>query len=180
MQRARNGGAAAPAVGGRIEHFELALATKPADNVDLAAHLGHRHLSAGRTLLGADGPTAGALGKGRGGQQGTAGQQTAAKVSNLNISPVSNFRSHGFYGPDAHAILCPPYVTRPPKTRSFGILGLLAYCEQGEAWIGMIIYGNRRPCIGNLPKKPKMPSSNENSSTWQPSARTLPITLKIV
>src|SRR5262249_52678082 len=35
--------------------------------------------------------------------------------------------------------------------------------RQDEAWIGMIIYGNRQPCIGNLPKKLKMPSSNNNS-----------------
>jgi hypothetical protein len=34
--------------------------------------------------------------------------------------------------------------------------------RQDEAWIGMIIYGNRQPCIGNLPKKPKMPSSSKN------------------
>lgn len=30
-------------------------------------------------------------------------------------------------------------------------------------WIGMIIYGNRQPCIGNLAKKPKTPSSSKNS-----------------
>jgi len=30
--------------------------------------------------------------------------------------------------------------------------------RQDEAWIGMIIFGNKQPCTGNLPKKPKMPS----------------------
>jgi hypothetical protein len=51
---------------------------------------------------------------------------------------------------------------------------------QDEAWIGMIIYGNKRPCIGNLPKRPKMPSSSKNSSSWQPSAKRSPTTSRIV
>ena len=74
MQRARNGGAAAPAVPGRIVHFEFALAAEPADNVDFLAHLGHRHLGAGGGHWGADGPTASALGESRGNEQGTAGR----------------------------------------------------------------------------------------------------------
>src|SRR5215510_2404914 len=79
MQRARNGGAAAPAVGRRIVDFEFALAAEAADNVDFPAHLGHRHLGAGGGHWGADGPTADALGEGRGSKQGTAGQQPAAE-----------------------------------------------------------------------------------------------------
>ena len=43
----------------------------------------------------------------------------------------------------------------------------------------MNISGTRRRYIGNLPKKRKM-SANRNSSTWQPSARRLPIALRIV
>src|SRR5262245_32880750 len=49
-----------------------------------------------------------------------------------------------------------------------------------QAWIGMITFGMRRRCIGNLPKNPKMSSANKNSSTWQSSARRLPIALRIV
>ena len=44
----------------------------------------------------------------------------------------------------------------------------------------MNIFGNKRPCIGNLPKRPKMPLSSRNSSIWRPSARRSPITLRIV
>src|SRR5437899_10972213 len=78
MQRTRNGGAAAPAIGRRIVDFEFALAAEAADNVDFPAHLGHRHLGAGGGHWGADDPTADALGEGRGSEQGTAGQQHAA------------------------------------------------------------------------------------------------------
>src|SRR5262245_6041597 len=77
MQRTRNGGAATPAIGGRIVDFEFALAAEAADNVDFPAHLGHRHLGAGGGHWGADDPTADALGEGRGSEQGTAGQQHA-------------------------------------------------------------------------------------------------------
>src|SRR5437870_11307385 len=78
MQRTRNGGAAAPAIGRRIVDFEFALAAEAADNVDFPAHLGHRHLGAGGGHWGADDPTANALGEGRSSEQGTAGQQHAA------------------------------------------------------------------------------------------------------
>jgi hypothetical protein len=79
MQCARNGGVAAPAVGRRIVDFEFALAAEAANNVDFPAHLGHRHLGSGGGHWGADGPTASALSEGRGSEQGTAGQQPAAK-----------------------------------------------------------------------------------------------------
>src|SRR5262245_1458743 len=79
MQRARNGNATAPAVGGRIVDFKFALAAEAADNVDFPAHLGHRHLGAGGGHWGADDPTADALGEGRGSEWGTAGQQPAAE-----------------------------------------------------------------------------------------------------
>ena len=52
--------------------------------------------------------------------------------------------------------------------------------KRDEPWTGMTIFGNRRPCIGYLPKKPKMPSSSKSCSTWQASARRSPITLRIV
>jgi ATP-dependent helicase/nuclease subunit B len=48
------------------------------------------------------------------------------------------------------------------------------------ARIGMIIYGSRQRCIGNLPNKPRIPSSRKNFLTWQRSARRSPIILKIV
>jgi hypothetical protein len=48
MQRAWNGGAAAPAVGSRIVDLEFPLAAEPADHVDFPTHLGHRHVSADR------------------------------------------------------------------------------------------------------------------------------------
>src|SRR5215475_172382 len=79
--------AAAPAVGARIIHFEFALATEAADNVDFTAHLGHRHLGAGGGHWGADDPTADALGEGRGSEQGTAGQQHAAEKRDEFASP---------------------------------------------------------------------------------------------
>src|SRR6266496_6174508 len=44
----------------------------------------------------------------------------------------------------------------------------------------MNIFGNKQPCIGNLQKRLKMPSSSRSSSIWQPSARRSPITLRIV
>jgi hypothetical protein len=46
MHLAREACPAAPAVGGLIVDFELALAAKPADHIDLAIHLGDRHLGA--------------------------------------------------------------------------------------------------------------------------------------
>src|SRR5262249_2571397 len=51
---------------------------------------------------------------------------------------------------------------------------------QCQVWIGMITFGTRRRRIGNLPKKPQMSSANKNASTWRPSARRLPIALRIV
>src|SRR6516162_946339 len=87
MQRARNWGAAAPAIGRRIVDFEFALATEAADNVDFPAHLGHRHLGTGGGHWGADDPTADTLGEGRGSEQGTAGQQHAAEKHDEFASP---------------------------------------------------------------------------------------------
>src|SRR6266516_6320732 len=75
MKCARNGGATAPAVDGRIIDFEFALAAEAADHVDFSAHLRHRDFGAGRGHWGADGPTAGALGKRRSSEQCTGGQQ---------------------------------------------------------------------------------------------------------
>src|SRR5215475_6620755 len=71
----------------RIIHFEFALATEAADNVDFTAHLGHRHLGAGGGHWGADDPTADALGEGRGNEQGTARQQHAAEKRDEFASP---------------------------------------------------------------------------------------------
>src|SRR6516162_11190538 len=87
MQRARNWGAAAPAIGRRIVDFEFALATEAADNVDFPAHLGHRHLGTGGGHWGADDATADTLGEGRGSKQGTAGQQHAAEKHDEFASP---------------------------------------------------------------------------------------------
>jgi hypothetical protein len=75
MQRAWNGGAAAPAVGGRIVDFEFPFPAEPADHVDFPTHLGHPHLSADRGHWGAGGPTADTLGKSHGSEQGTADEQ---------------------------------------------------------------------------------------------------------
>src|SRR5215471_3967119 len=47
-------------------------------------------------------------------------------------------------------------------------------------WSGTTISGNRRPRIDNLPKRPKMPSSRKNSSTWQTSAKRSLTTSRIV
>jgi len=52
--------------------------------------------------------------------------------------------------------------------------------KHDEPWTGMTIFGNRRPCIGSLPKRPKIPSLSKNSSTWQLYAKRLPIRSKIV
>src|SRR6516165_10384925 len=87
MQRARNWGAAAPAIGRRIVDFEFALTAEAADNVDFPAHLGHRHLGAGGGHWGADDPAADTLGEGRGSEQGTAGQQHAAEKRDEFASP---------------------------------------------------------------------------------------------
>ena len=45
---------------------------------------------------------------------------------------------------------------------------------------GMTIFGNKRLCIGNLPKRLKMSLLSRSSSIWQPSARRSPITSRIV
>jgi hypothetical protein len=44
----------------------------------------------------------------------------------------------------------------------------------------MTIFWNKRPCIGNLPKKQRTLSSSKNSSTWQQSAKRLPIISRTV
>src|SRR5262249_46800668 len=87
MQRARNGGAAAPAIGRRIVDFEFALAAEAAHNVAFPAPLGHRPLGAGGGHWGANDPTADTLGGGRGGEQGTASQQHAAEKRDEFASP---------------------------------------------------------------------------------------------
>src|SRR5262249_38730380 len=87
MQRTRNGGATPPAVGARIIHFEFALATEAADNIDFPAHLGHRHLGAGGGHWGADDPATDALGEGRDNEQGTAGYQHAAEKCDEFAAP---------------------------------------------------------------------------------------------
>ena len=74
MQRARNCGAAAPTVGAWIVDFELPLATESTDHVDFSAQLCHCHLRTGGGHRGPHGPTTGALGEGRGREQGAAGQ----------------------------------------------------------------------------------------------------------
>src|SRR5262245_21832867 len=92
MQRTRNGGAATPAIGGRIVDFEFALAAEAADDVDFPAHLGHRHLGAGGGHWGADDPAADALGEGRGSEEGTAGQQHAAEQCD-ELAPLHSITS---------------------------------------------------------------------------------------
>src|SRR5215467_12634369 len=47
-------------------------------------------------------------------------------------------------------------------------------------WSGTTISGNRQPRIDNLPKRPKMPSSRKNCSTWQTCAKRSPTTSRIV
>ena len=44
----------------------------------------------------------------------------------------------------------------------------------------MIIFDNKRPCIGNWLKKPMIPQPRKSSLTWQLSVRRLPITLRTV
>src|SRR5215475_2662317 len=95
MQRARNGGPTAPAVGRQIVDFKFALAAEAADNVDFPAHLGHRHLGAGGGHWGADGPTANVLGEGRGSAQGTAGQQPAAEQRDELAPSIKKMTGHG-------------------------------------------------------------------------------------
>src|SRR5438034_9550679 len=92
MQRTRNGGAAAPAIGRRIVDFEFALAAEVANNVDFPGHLGHRHLGAGGGHWGADYPTADTLGGERGSEQGTAGPQHAAEQDD-ELAPLHTERS---------------------------------------------------------------------------------------
>src|SRR5438876_9694199 len=104
MQRARNGGATAPAVGRRIVDFKFALAAEAADNVDLPPHLGHRHLGAGGGHWGADDPTADALGEGRGSEQGTAGQQHAAD-ERYELAPLHLITSSARAGSEAVLVL---------------------------------------------------------------------------
>jgi hypothetical protein len=79
MQRAWNGGAAAPTVGRRIVDFKFALAAESADNIDFPAHLGHRHLGTGGGHWGADGPMPETFWEGCCGAQGTARQQPATE-----------------------------------------------------------------------------------------------------
>ena len=108
MQRARNGGAAAPAVGGRIVDFELALAAEPADHVDFAVHLGHRHLGARGGHRGARGPAAGALRQGRGTEERSADQQRRSEglesCACRLLQPV-------------RAYLAAAWITMPPSAR---------------------------------------------------------------
>ena len=63
MDRAGDGRAAAPAVGGGVIDFQFELAAEAAEHVDLAAHLGDRDLGALRGHGGARRPAAGALGQ---------------------------------------------------------------------------------------------------------------------
>ena len=74
MQRARDRGAAAPAVGGRIVDLELALAAEAADHVDLAVHLGDRHLGARGRHRRAGGPAALPCASAAAANSGAAGQ----------------------------------------------------------------------------------------------------------
>src|SRR5262245_55282466 len=124
MQRARNGGAAAPAVGRRIVDFEFALAAEAADNVDFPAHLGHRHLGAGGGHWGADDPTADTLGEGHGSEHGAAGKQHAAEKRDEVAAPHYSITSSatasseaGMVSPSIRAICATHLTFRPDLAR---------------------------------------------------------------
>ena len=50
----------------------------------------------------------------------------------------------------------------------------------GATWIGPIIFGTKRPSIGNLLKRPKIYLQSKSFSTWQRFVRKQPITSRIV